>query len=225
MPSTTVAVSPRTPRHAPAGRPRTGRPTTSGPSLDELALAAQRGERAAVERFLARLTERVRPLVRHKVCVLGAGALSIDEAADITQEVVLAAWRFDLPRFRPELGSFTTFLSRRLAWHVLDAARQRARTRHEALDERALDAPSETDPETLLALAALETSLTLLVPQLELALGDLGDDERYVVQRHDLEGARLCDVAAELGRNVSNACRARQRALRQLSRKLEALAV
>lgn len=216
---TAAATRPARPTGASAAR------SARAAGLDQLALAAQAGDPAAVERFLARLTERVRPLVRHKLCVLGAGALSIDDAADITQEVVLAAWRFDLPRFRPELGSFTTFLSRRLAWHVVDAARQHARHRHDALDEHAHDPPSQTDPETLLAAAALESSLTLLVPQLELALADLGDDERWVVQRHDLEGARLSDVAAELGRNVSNACRARQRALRLLSRKLEALAV
>lgn len=207
----------------PTRRART-RDATKSPSLDELALAARAGDAQAVGRFLAQLTVRVRPLVRHKVCVLGAGVLSIDDAADIVQEVVLAVWRFDVQRFRPELGSFSTFMSRRLAWHVLDAVRQRARHAHDALNEHALDASAETDPETLLAAAALEESLVMLVPQLELALGDLDEDERYVVQRHDLEGARLTDIAAELGRNTSNACRARQRALKRLSRTMEALA-
>ncbi|MCC7070109.1 MAG: RNA polymerase sigma factor [Deltaproteobacteria bacterium] len=192
--------------------------------LDELALAARAGDARAMGTLLARVSARVRPLVRHKIALHGAGVLSIDDADDVVQEVVLAAWRFDVPRFRPERGSFATFLSRRLAWHVLDAVRQRARHGHLSLDDQPVEAAGDADPETLLASAALETSLQMLVPQLELALADLDDVERYVVQRHDLEGARLSDVASELGRNVSNACRARQRALRQLSKKLEALA-
>lgn len=204
----------------PARNPRAPAPR----ALDALAVAARDGDARAMQQLLAQLTVRVRPLVRHKICLRGAGVLSIDDTEDVVQEVVLTAWRFDVPRFRPELGSFSTFLSRRLAWHVLDAVRQRARHAHADLDERALEAPSETDPETLLASAALEESLEMLVPQLELALADLRDDERYVVRRYDLEGARITDIAAELGKNASNACRARQRALRQLSKKLEALA-
>ncbi len=217
---TTATTAVACPTRAARSRSNARRPT-----LDELALAARAGDPKALDRFLAQLTERVRPLVRQKIGVLGVGVLSIDDAADVVQEVVLAVWRFDVQRFRPELSSFSTFMSRRLAWHVLDAVRQRARHVHDALDERALDTPAETDPETLLAAAALEDSLVMLVPQLELALGSLDDDERYVVQRHDLEGARLSDVAAELGRNTSNACRARQRALKRLSRTMEALAV
>lgn len=212
QPAATVSSPTTTPRSSAAA------------SLDDLVLAARAGDTRAMHALLARVTARVRPLVRHKITLRGAGVLSIDDADDVVQEVVLAAWRFDVPRFRPELGSFATFLSRRLAWHVVDAVRQRARHGHASLDDQAHEAAGEADPETLLATAALESSLQMLVPQLELALADLTDDERYVVQRHDLEGARLTDVAAELGRNVSNACRARQRALKHLSRKLEALA-
>lgn len=196
-------------------------------ALDELALAARGGDARALHRLLAQLAARVRPLVRHKIHVLGAGVLSVDDTDDVVQEVVLAAWRFDVQRFRPALGSFATFLSRRLAWHVLDAVRQRGRHVHDALDtldDCAPEGAAASDPDTLLAAAALEGALSMLVPQLELALRDLDDDERYLVQRHDLEGARLADIAAELGRNTSNACRARQRALKHLSKKLEALA-
>ena len=110
----TVAPSIRCPRTA----ARTAARTTTRPPLDALALAAREGDARAMEQLLGKLTARVRPLVRHKVSLLGAGVLSIDDAEDVVQEVVLAAWRFDVPRFRPELGSFSTFLSRRLAWHV-----------------------------------------------------------------------------------------------------------
>ncbi len=218
MQAATTCTSP-TPSRSPAA-PR----ARAAASLDDLVLAARAGDARAMHTLLARVSARVRPLVRHKVSLHGAGVLSLDDTDDVVQEVVLAAWRFDVPRYQPERGSFATFLSRRLAWHVLDAVRQRARHGHASLESHEGEVAGEADPETLLASAALETSLQMLVPQLELALADLTDDERYVVQRHDLEGARLTDVAAELGRNVSNACRARQRALKHLSKKLEALA-
>lgn len=193
-------------------------------ALDALAVAARDGDSRALQQLLAQVRARIRPLVRHKVGLLGAGVLSRDDVEDVVQEVVLAAWRFDVPRFDPARGSFSTFLSRRLAWHVVDAVRSRARHVHADLDEPGFEAPCDTDAETLLATAALEQSLTLLVPQLELALAELSHDESYVVRRYDLEGARIADVAAELGKNPSNACRARQRALKQLSQRLHALA-
>ncbi|MCC7108868.1 MAG: sigma-70 family RNA polymerase sigma factor [Deltaproteobacteria bacterium] len=193
-------------------------------ALDALAVAARDGDRRALQQLLAQVRARIRPLVRHKVGLLGAGVLSMADVEDVVQEVVLAAWRFDVPRFDPARGSFSTFLSRRLAWHVVDAVRSRARHVHADIDAPGFEAPSATDAETLLATAALEQSLTLLVPQLELALAELSPDERYVVRRYDLEGARIADVAAELGKNPSKACRARQRALKRLSARLEALA-
>ena len=193
-------------------------------SLDDLAVRAQRGlpggEAALVEALLLKL----RPIVGHRLLTKKTWALSEADIEDALHDVVLHIWQHDLPMFNPERSGFLTFVSRRIDWHLSDRARNARRAAGEEVDDEVLELviDLDRDPEALLAADGREKTLLHLARVIDQAETD--DTARTVLVRHDLEGATLVEVAKELRIHVSNACRARQRGLRHLTRQLSALA-
>jgi RNA polymerase sigma factor (sigma-70 family) len=201
----------------------------SARALDALALAAQKKEPGADDALVEALLVRLRPLVAWRMLARSGGALAQADVDDVLQEVVLLVWQRDVAVFDPSKSGFLTFVTRRLGWHIADCARNARR--RAALeggeipeeDDAGVDLEDEgRDPEALLEAARSERALLAL----EGRIAEAGVDEaaRHVIVRHDLQGATLTEIAKEMGRNVSNACRARQRGLDRLARHFEALA-
>lgn len=196
----------------------------SARTLDQLALQAQRGEPGALERLLKRLHARLRPLVRHHLLVKSGDVHTTTDVDDVLQDLVLLIWQQDLARFDPKRSAFLTFVSRRMRWHLIDRTRRARRRATSCMPASDLDRLEDAKfhPEVLLEAKRTERLLRMLPSTVEQASVD--DRARHTVQRHDLEGASLTDVARELEVHVSNACRARQRALKHLARHLAPLA-
>jgi RNA polymerase sigma factor (sigma-70 family) len=152
-------------------------------------------------------------------------ALSDEDIADVVQDILVEVWLKDLPRFDSALGTFLTFLKRRIAWRVMDAVRGRARCAEDSLEESAEHGfdPEAVGarPDELCESSAFE--LKLLVFEHAVADALEGDDRAHVaVVEHDLRGRPLREVADTLGVHTSNACRARQRGLARLKAALPA---
>jgi RNA polymerase sigma factor (sigma-70 family) len=213
-----VAPAPSAEAHDDTGHARGAR------ALDALAVRAQSGDNHAVDELLAVLATRLRRLVGHRVLAKKGYAFSEADVEDALHDVLLHIWQHDLPMFDPARSGFLTFVSRRIDWHVADRARKARRLMGEEVDDEELELVIDEgrDPESLLAAAENERTMLHLGTVIELARTD--DTARTVIKRHDLEGATLVDVAKELSIHVSNACRARQRGLRHLTRQLGALA-
>lgn len=193
-------------------------------SLDDLAVRAQRGLPGAQGELVEALLRKLRPIVGHRLLTKKTWALSEADIEDALHDVVLHIWQHDLPLFDPARSGFLTFVSRRIDWHLSDRARSARRTAGEEVEDEVLElvVDLDRDPEALLAASDRERMLL----QLATVIAHTRTDEaaRTVLVRHDLEGATLVEVAKELHIHVSNACRARQRGLRHLTRQLSALA-
>lgn len=199
-------------------------PDAHARSLDALAVRAQRGEAHAVQLLLEALAVRLRRIVGHRVLAKRGYAFSEADVEDALHDLLLHIWQHDLPMFDPARSGFLTFVSRRIDWHVSDRARKARRLMGDEVEDEELELVVDEgrDPESLLAAAEDERTLLHLAVVIDLANTD--DTARKVIKRHDLDGATLSDVAKELSIHVSNACRARQRGLRHLTRQLGALA-
>ena len=193
-------------------------------SLDDLAVRAQRGLAGAEGDLVEALLLKLRPIVGHRLLTKKTWALTEADIEDALHDVVLHIWQHDLPLFDPSRSGFLTYVSRRIDWHLADRARNAKRSAGDEIDDEVLElvVDLDRDPEALLAADGREKILLHLGRAIELVKTD--DDARTVLVRHDLEGATLVEVAKELRIHVSNACRARQRGLRQLTRQLSALA-
>jgi RNA polymerase sigma factor (sigma-70 family) len=199
-------------------------PAPASRCLDHLAVAARDGDAAAEKALLESLVEKLRPLVVFNVTCRARGALVAADIDDLVQDLILLLWKHDLARFDPSRAGFLTFANRRLRWHLADRARLARRDRGEELDDAELEQVIDVDrdPESLLASHEREVMVSTLEKVVAAAAGS-DTDAKDVVVRCDLHGARLREVAAELGIHVSNACRARKRGLKHLARHLEAL--
>jgi RNA polymerase sigma factor (sigma-70 family) len=87
----------------------------------------------------------------HSYCRRVVGA---DHAADVTQEVFLAAWR-SRSRYRPEAGSFTGWLMGIARFKAIDATRARARRKDTAQDDTGVEEPTAAGEADDLALRML----------------------------------------------------------------------
>ena len=193
-------------------------------SLDDLAIRAQRGLPAAEGQLVEALLLRLRPIVGHRLLLQRSWALGEADIEDALHDIVLHIWQHDLPLYQRERSGFLTFVSRRIDWHLADRARNARRAAGEQLDDVVLEGivDVDKDPESLLAVCERQETLLHLARAIESVRTD--DTARTVLVRHDLEGATLVQVAKELHIHVSNACRARQRGVRHLTRHMSALA-
>lgn len=193
-------------------------------SLDDVAVGAQRGLAGAAGELVEGLLVKLRPIVGHRLLTKKSWALTDADVEDALHDVVLYIWQHDLPLFKPERSGFLTFVSRRIDWHLADRARKARRVAGEEVKDEDLELiiDVDRDPESLLDADGREKMLLHLTHVI--AHADTDDTARTVLARHDLEGATLMEVAKELRIHVSNACRARQRGLRHLTRQLAALA-
>ncbi len=170
---------PQAPATSAAWRSDHAADTALPPVLPEVA----RGERAAVQRCLARYGALVWSIARRF-------SPTAADAEDATQEIFLDLWR-SAGRFDPTRGSeriFVTMIARR---RLIDRLRsQRARTEHETqgLDDEAaeigVDPRIDRCVEAQIARAALE---------------ELPHEQRKVIQLSVVEGLSHAQIAARTG--------------------------
>ncbi len=196
--------------------PRVDSPRTR---MDALACSAQQGDARAADRLARLLYLSLRPVIARMTRGLPAADLE-----DIVQDVVIAAFETDLARFDPQRGSFLSFVAKRLRWRIADHVRKVGRAQGPSLDDVALDvADPDQTPEAQAHAHAHERALLALPRQVGRALSTLKDKQaRRAFTAHDVHGLTIVEVARDLGVHASNACRARQRALRHLAQALPA---
>jgi RNA polymerase sigma-70 factor, ECF subfamily len=138
------------------GRTGGGPPTADAATAD--ALAAGRGDAAALERLVAATQRDVWRLC----CHLG----SRDVADDLTQETYLRAWR-SLPRFRAESSVRTWLLgiARRVAADHVRASQRRRRAAWGPPAVEAADASGAVEMEMLFAALAGDRRLAMYLTQ------------------------------------------------------------
>lgn len=202
-------------------------PTVSETALQELALLAQRGDDAALERLLGQLQSILKPWIYGGLIKRGRFRCDSD-VDDILQDILISIWQIDLPKFDATKGHLLGFLRQRVAWRVGDSIRREARSRTEEwteINEQCASLEYEHTPDQKLAQSQHEQKLWLLPHVVAEALDELSETAdpaaAHAVRAHDLEGRPLREVAQELQVHVSNACRARQRGLHWISSKLD----
>lgn len=145
---------------------------------------AKKGEMAAFESLVTAYERRV-----YSLALRSTGSEA--DAADITQEVFLRAYR-SLDTFRGESG-FSTWLHRITVNLCVDLARKNNPA--ESLDdEQALEAPETRgayQPETALANSELRR-------ELDAALSLVSEEHRKIVILRDVAGMSYADIAAAL---------------------------
>ena len=154
---------------------------TLEPEISTLAVAAQQGDRSALDRLLS-----MHVRVAHTVA-LGT-VRSWADAGDVVQTAFLTAIQ-RLGECR-DPRRFSGWLLQIVRHAALDSLRATARSkaRHGDFDEVALSSPSPDQ------LSRSETRDALLR-----ALGALAERQRQVVLLHDLEGWRHAEIASLLG--------------------------
>ena len=149
---------------------------------------AKKGELAAFETLVRAYERRVFTLALRSTG-------SEQDAADITQEVFLRAYR-SLDSFRGDSG-FSTWLYRITSNLCIDHARQAAGGVTVPLDGEAENAPEPVDPDRSgQPEAALENNE--LRRELDAALRLLTPEHRRVILLRDVAGLRYADIAAML---------------------------
>ncbi len=145
----------------------------------DLAAAAARGERAALEALLDRHAERVHAICRRVLA-------NPDDALDATQEALLAVSR-GIARFDGR-SQFTTWLYRVATNAALDEARRRKRR---PIPTEVLPEPPRRGPGTA----------DLVADRLDVdaALGSIPADFRAAVALRDLAGLDYAEIAETLG--------------------------
>lgn len=148
---------------------------------------ARKGEMAAFESLVSAYERRV-----YSLALRSTGSEA--DAADVTQEVFLRAYR-SLDTFRGESG-FSTWLYRITTNLCVDLARKNSAVQTGSLDdEPAVEVPdmhAGRQPEE-----ALENSE--LRRELDTALSMVSEDHRKIVILRDVAGMSYADIAAALG--------------------------
>lgn len=174
-----------------------------------------------VEPTLATVRELLVSLVRFE---LNRRRLHLEppEIDELVQDLLVLAWRRDLPRFDPTKGRLGSFLATRVRWMIVDRMRRRPDDAPWSLDRVLEDAgPDAVDalarcPDEALHDARRELVLLTFDGEVQSALQALKPVERRAIVEHDLKGATLTEVATKLKRHPANASRARQRGLARL---------
>lgn len=146
---------------------------------------ARKGEIAAFESLVSAYERRV-----YALALRSTG--SQEDAADVTQEVFLRAYK-SLDTFRGDSG-FSTWLYRITINLCVDLARKKKHTATEPLDEQVHDIPEihpAHNPEQ-----ALESSE--LRRELDIALSMVSEEHRKIVILRDVAGMTYADIAAAL---------------------------
>jgi len=142
----------------------------------------------------------------HSYCRRVVGA---DAAADVTQEVFLAAWR-SRDRFDPSQGTLTGWLMGIARFKSIDAVRARAR-RPEVSDEQAPEASlDDRDPDDL--------ALRMLLTE---ALQQLPDRARRMVELAFFEDLTHTEIAERTNQPLGTVKSDIRRGLERLRRNLE----
>lgn len=97
----------------------------------------------------------------HSYCRRVVGA---DHAADVTQEVFLAAWR-SRERYRAEAGSFTGWIMGIARFKAIDATRAKARRPDSAEEDTGVDEPTAVGEADDLAVRMLLTDALQQLPE------------------------------------------------------------
>lgn len=199
-------------------------PSVSQDPVTRLALAAKGGDGKALDALLRALPQRLLGLVLRELKTQGR-SLPRHEIDDVVEDLLVAAWRYDLGRFDVKRGSFLSFMRKRVAWRVGDAVRAHGRQRCIELPERPEDGheleAQDAGPEERLSEGRRELKLLVFPGAVKDTLSRLQDAAAArAVVAYDIEGRALREVADELAVHPSNACRARQRGLRWLAENL-----
>lgn len=147
---------------------------------------AKKGEIAAFESLVSAYERRVYSLALRST-------RSEDDAADITQEVFLRAYRA-LDTFRGDSG-FSTWLYRITVNLCADLARKKSSAPEGPLDDELAASLPETRPAHSPE-QALESSE--LRRELDIALGMVSEEHRKIVILRDVAGMTYADIAAAL---------------------------
>jgi RNA polymerase sigma factor (sigma-70 family) len=143
------------------GRPATDRYTApvdreAATMDDSLVTAFVQGDEAALKHLYDAHSRLV-----HSYCRRVVGP---DHAADVTQEVFLAAWR-SRSRYRPEAGSITGWLMGIARFKAIDATRARARRPDSAQGDAGVEEPASAGEADDLALRMLLTDALQHLPE------------------------------------------------------------
>lgn len=139
---------------------------------------------------------------------------------DAVQETLLRMLTVDVARFDPAFG-VAGFAATRAMWTVRDLRRREAaRGRIDGRFVADAVANDEPSPEAAHLARLDEADTASAVGTLRLALAELDDDTRAVIEAHDLHERPLRELARERGQNVSSLSRRREKGLRRLARRL-----
>ena len=152
---------------------------------------AKKGEIAAFESLMTAYENRI-----YTLALRSTG--SEHDAADITQEVFLRAWK-SLDSFRGD-SSLSTWLYRVTANLCVDFARRRAAEGQPAasIDDEEGPAAALADPSRAAQPEAAAENQELR-EELQYALSQLSDEHRRVVLLRDVAGMTYADIARTLG--------------------------
>lgn len=202
MTGAVLAGRPQPPRYI-AGVDRSAGTTDDTDDIDPAVLAAFA---AGDERALKHVYDRHSRLV-HSYCRRVVGP---DLAADVTQEVFLAAWR-SRQRYRAEQGSLAGWLMGIARFKAIDATRARAR-RPDPVDGEAV-------PEVAAGPGALEDlALRMLLAD---ALAHLPQRARQMVELAFFEDLTHTEIAERTGQPLGTVKSDIRRGLERLRRHLE----
>ena len=176
----------------------------------ELVQAAQGGDRASLERLLARYQERVRRIVRLR---LGQGLRRQLESGDILQQVLLDAFR-SLDRYEPrDEAGFLAWLASIAEHRIRDAADYHASEKRDAAREQPLETVEGGAAAPPLADRAAtppeRASRSEQVERLESGLAALPETERELIVLRDYVGLSWAEVAERTGCPSPDAARMR----------------
>jgi RNA polymerase sigma-70 factor (ECF subfamily) len=189
----------------------------SDPPLSEWVRRAQAGDVDAFEQLFRQFQRSVYNLVYQMI-------RSESDAADLTQEVFLRAWRA-LPRLEaPE--AFASWLFRIAGNLTRNWIRDNTRVRVESLDQPRIgeddENPAREIADTAADPAALTQSEATRCAVLR-AIGTLSDDHRIVVTLHHLEGMPVEEIAGLMRCSVGTVKSRLSRGRDALRRKLAGL--
>jgi RNA polymerase sigma factor (sigma-70 family) len=177
------------------------------PSDDSLVTRACRGESTALVELFRRNESGIRAAIQARLPDRWRALLSVDDVLQQTYvEAILAIRRFE-PRGE---GAFATWIRKLAEHHVIEAVRALEADKRGGRSRR-VESPASADSyATLLdCLTGLATRTTPSVgaaraevrEMVSRALARLPEHYRLVVQRYDLEGRSIDEVAAESGRS------------------------